>query len=195
MFYDNINIINNPNKIDILVNKQNKLPEDYIPIDLEPINSDYTIGMQYLRHEAKINFEEMCKKAKNDGYYIKAVSSFRSSDYQEKLYNNYCIEKGIEYADMCSARKGHSEHQTGLAVDIADNFDDYNEFANTKEFNWIKDNAFKYGFILRYPKFKTDITGFKYEPWHFRYIGIDIANYIYNNNIALEEYYEKKLND
>lgn len=188
MFYDNIKIINNPNRIDILVNKNNKLPDNHIPNDLEPINSKYSIGMQYLRHEAKINFEQMCEKAHLEGIKIFAASTYRSSDYQDKLYNNYCLEKGIEYADACSARKGHSEHQTGLAVDIADSLGEYNNFGNNREFNWIKDNAFKYGFILRYPKFKTDITGFKYEPWHFRYIGKDIANYIYNNDITLEEY-------
>ena len=90
---------------------------------------------------------------------------------------------------MCSARKGHSEHQTGLAVDVSDIFGEYDDFANTKEFEWMMDNAYKYGFILRYPKYKTDITGFKYEPWHYRYIGIDMAKYLYNNNLTLEEYY------
>ena len=120
-----------------------------------------------------------------------AVSTFRSSDYQDKLYNNYCLEKGIEYADMCSAKKEHSEHQTGLAVDVSDKNGDYDNFINTKEFEWMKNNAYKYGFILRYPKYKTDITGYMYEPWHYRYVGINIARYIYENNITLEEY--KKL--
>ena len=188
MFYENIKLINNPDKIDVLVNKLNKLPHNYLPNDLEPISSKYSIGMQYLRHEAKYNFEKMCEKANVEGFKIYAVSTYRSSDYQDKLYNNYCLEKGVEYADMCSARMDHSEHQTGLAIDIADSLGEYNDFGNTKEFNWVKDNAYKYGFILRYPKFKTDITGFKYEPWHYRYIGREKAYYIYNNNITLEEY-------
>ena len=188
MFYDNIKIINNLDDIDILVNKNNKLPNNYVPSDLEPISSNYTIGMQYLRSETKNYFEKMCQNAKNDGYDIKAISTFRSSDYQDKLYNNYCLDKGIEYADMCSARMGHSEHQTGLAVDVADKLGNYNEFADTKEFEWLKDNSYKYGFILRYPKYKSDITGFKYEPWHYRYVGINIAKYIYENNITFEEY-------
>ena len=188
MFYENIKLITNPDKIDVLVNKFNKLPHNYLPKDLEPINSKYSIGMQYLRKIAKINFEKMCEKALLEDIKIFAVSTFRSSDYQEKLYNNYCLDKGVEYANMCSARMDHSEHQTGLAVDIADSLGEYNDFGNTKEFNWVKDNAYKYGFILRYPKYKTDITGFKYEPWHYRYIGREKAYYIYSNNITLEEY-------
>ena len=190
MFYNNINIINNPNDINVLVNKNNKLSDNYVPNDLQPINSSYTIGMQYLRDEAKYYFEKMCATAILDGYNIKAVSTFRSSDYQDKLYNNYCLEKGIEYADMCSARKGHSEHQTVLAIDVSDKSGDYDNFLNTKEFEWMKNNSYKYGYILRYPKYKTDITGFKYEPWHYRYVGIKIAKYIYDNNIAFEEYKE-----
>ena len=102
--------------------------------------------------------------------------------------NNYVKEKGVHYADMASARAGHSEHQTGLAVDIADLSLDYDNFESTKEFNWIKKNAHKYGFILRYPKAKFHITGFKYEPWHYRYVGVNIATYIYQNNLTLEEY-------
>ena len=191
MSYEDIKIINEPNIIDVLVNKQNKLTDNYIPNDLLPINSKFAIGMQYLRYEAKEYFEKMCSQAKIDGYDIMAVSTFRSSDYQDKLYNNYCLEKGIEYADMCSAKKEHSEHQTGLAVDVSDKNGDYYNFINTKEFEWMKNNAYKYGFILRYPKYKTDITGYMYEPWHYRYVGINIARYIYENNITLEEY--KKL--
>ena len=95
---------------------------------------------------------------------------------------------------MCSAKAGHSEHQTGLAVDISDISLNYDNFGNTKEFNWIKDNAHKFGFILRYPNNKTHITGFKYEPWHYRYIGISIATYIYENNITLEEYKKLEFN-
>ena len=191
MSYEDIKIINEPNIIDVLVNKQNKLTDNYIPNDLLPINSKFAIGMQYLRYEDKEYFEKMCSQAKIDGYDIMAVSTFRSSDYQDKLYNNYCLEKGIEYADMCSAKKEHSEHQTGLAVDVSDKNGDYDNFINTKEFEWMKNNAYKYGFILRYPKYKTDITGYMYEPWHYRYVGINIARYIYENNITLEEY--KKL--
>ncbi len=186
--FNKIKIIKDPHKIDVLVNKLNKLPDNYIPKDLLPINSNNTINMQYLRKEAKYHFEKMCEKAKVKGYTILAVSSFRTSDYQEKLYNNYCLEKGIEYANMCSAKKNHSEHQTGLAVDVSDIKGEYNNFENTKEFVWMKNNSYKYGFILRYPKYKTDITGYKFEPWHYRYVGTYLAKKLYKNNLTLEEY-------
>lgn len=173
---------------DFLVNKNNKLPSNYIPSDLEPINESYSLKDKYLRHEAKIAFEKMAKQAKKEGYNVIAVSTYRDYNYQEKLYNNYVKNKGFYYADMASARAGHSEHQTGLAVDVADISYDYDNFENTKEFKWMKKNCYKYGFILRYPKAQFHITGFKYEPWHYRYVGKDTAFYLYKKNITLEEY-------
>ena len=186
-FYSDIKYTNTYN-YDFLVNKNFKLDENYIPIDLEKISLEYSCKDKYLRKLAKEYFEKMAKQAKLEGFNIIAVSTYRSYEYQKKLYNNYVKDKGFYYADMASARPGHSEHQTGLAVDIADLSLDYDNFENTKEFNWIKNNAHKYGFIMRYPKAKFHITGFKYEPWHYRYVGIDIATYIYENNLTLEEY-------
>jgi len=187
-FYKDINTIYNPTSYDFLVNKNNKLTNDYIPHDLEVININYACKDKYLRHEAKVNFEKLAKQAKEEGFNIIAVSTYRSYEYQEKLYNTYVLDKGIYYADMASARAGHSEHQTGLAVDVADLSLDYDNFESTKEFTWMKNNAHKYGFILRYPKASFHITGFKYEPWHYRYVGIKIATYMYKNNLTLEEY-------
>ena len=187
-FYKDINTIYYPTTYDFLVNKNNRLTEDYIPNDLEKINLEYACEDKYLRKEARIAFENMAKKAKIDGYNIIAVSTYRDYEYQKNLYNNYKKNKGEYYADLASARAGHSEHQTGLAVDVADLSLDYDNFENTKEFEWMINNSYKYGFILRYPKAKFNITGFKYEPWHYRYVGIDIATYIFNNNITLEEY-------
>lgn len=187
-FYKDINTIYKPTSYDFLINKNNKLTNDYIPEDLEIIDVKYSCKDKYLRKEARINFEKMAKDAKKKGFNIVAVSTYRSYEYQEKLYNNYVVDKGLYYADMASARAGHSEHQTGLAVDIANESLDYDNFESTKEFYWMKKNAYKYGFILRYPKGKFHITGFKYEPWHYRYVGIDIATYIYNNSLTLEEY-------
>ena len=187
-FYNDINTIYNPTVNDVLVNKNNKLDNDYIPSDLEIIDVNYSCENKYLKHEARINFEKLAKQAKKEGYNIIAISTYRSYEYQEKLYNNYVLDKGVYYADMASARAGHSEHQTGLAVDVANSNLDYDNFEDTKEFNWMKNNAHKFGFILRYPKASFHITGFKYEPWHYRYVGIDIATYIYKNNLTLEEY-------
>ena len=187
-FYNNINNIYNPTTYDFLINKNNKLTKDYIPNDLELINIKYSCIDKYLRKEAKINFEKLAKDAKKEGLNIIAVSAYRSYEYQEKLYNNYVNDKGFYYADMASARPGHSEHQTGLAIDVSDLSLDYDNFEKTKEFNWIRNNAHKYGFVLRYPKANFHITGFKYEPWHYRYVGVNIATYIYRNNITLEEF-------
>ena len=191
-FYKDVNTLYNPTSYNFLVNKNNKLTSDYIPEDLDIIDVKYSCKDKYLRKEARINFEKMAKDAKEKGFNIVAVSTYRSYEYQEKLYNNYVVDKGLYYADMASARAGHSEHQTGLALDIANESLDYDNFESTKEFDWMKKNAYKYGFILRYPKGKFHITGFKYEPWHYRYVGIDIATYIYNNSLTLEEY--KSLN-
>ena len=187
-FYKNINTLYEPTSYDVLVNKNNKLEKNYIPNDLELLDIKYSCKDKYLRKEAKKHFEEMAKNALKKGFNIIAVSTYRSYNYQENLYNNYIKEKGYNYANLASARPGHSEHQTGLAVDVANETLDYDNFENTKEFNWMINNSYKYGFILRYPKAKFHITGFKYEPWHYRYVGINIATYIYKNNITLEEY-------
>jgi len=182
-------LVNNPDDYLVLVNKHNKLSSTYIPSDLELINELYSDSKQYLRKKARSAFESMTNDAKKIGLNIIAVSTYRSYDYQDKLFNNYVKELGLDYASMCSAQAGYSEHQLGLAVDIANNTLDYDNFDKTKEFNWVKDNAYKYGFILRYPIDKVDITGYKYEPWHYRYIdSTNLAKYLYDNNLTLEEY-------
>ena len=182
-------LIQKPYKYDVLVNKKNKLPDNYVPADLNLISKEYSDSKQHLRNIAQINFEKMAKDIEKEGLKIIAVSTYRDSEYQDKLFNNYVQEKGLEYASMCSAKKGFSEHQTGLAVDIANSNLDYDNFDKSEEFKWVKNHAHKYGFILRYPKDKVNITGYKYEPWHYRYVG-DIAPYIYLNNLTLEEYKE-----
>jgi len=190
-FYKNIKEVQEPNDLIVLVNKNNILPEDYVPSDLRLINNRYAYDNKYLREEAAINFENLSADASILGYRIIATSTFRDYDYQGKLFNEYVNEKGIDYALLCSAKPGHSEHQTGLAVDVEGSNKDYNEFEKSIEFNWMQENAFRYGFILRYPKGKEHITGFKYEPWHYRYVGITHATNIYNNNLTLEEYKDK----
>ena len=121
------------------------------------------------------------------------MSSYRSYDYQVNLYNNYVKSDGKDAADTYSARPGFSEHQTGLAVDIYNKELPYTSFEETKEFEWMQKNAYKYGFILRFPKDKVNITGYQYEAWHYRYVGKKAAKYIHDHNITLEEYYIKKV--
>ncbi len=193
-YYKNIKTITEPDIYLVLVNKEYKLPENYVPSKLELISNEFANENKYLREEAKIAFETLSKDAKNLGYRVVAVSTYRDYEYQDKLYNMYVQEKGIDYADKCSARPGHSEHQTGLAVDVEGSNRDYDEFENSEEFVWMKENAYKYGFILRYPKGKEKITGFKYEPWHYRYVGLDVAKTIHDEKLTLEEYYDKYIN-
>ena len=171
----------------ILVNKFYHLKEDYMPSDLVSLGGQYNRGANSrMRKDAAEAFMKMVDAAKLDNIILYNMSAFRSYDYQENLYNRYIKRDGKEAADKYSARPGYSEHQTGLCSDlnvIDDSFD------GTDEANWLRDNAYKYGFILRFPKGKEDITGYKYEAWHYRYVGVEAAKIIYEDDITLEEYY------
>ena len=137
--------IENPDDILVLVNKYNHLPSEYVPSDLELISLDYSNSGKLLRHEAKVAFEKLSLEASKLGYRIIVVSAYRSYEYQSKLYNQYVIDKGSEYASMCSAKPGHSEHQTGLSLDVEGSNHDYDNFQDTIDFLWMKDNAHKFG--------------------------------------------------
>jgi len=187
-FYKDIKFVDNPNNILVLVNKNNQLKQGFVPNNLESISLKYSNSDKYLKKEAKIAFENLSDEASKSGYRIVAVSAYRDYNYQMELFNYYVEEKGLDYALNCSAKPGHSEHQTGLAVDVEGSNKSYDDFEASPEFEWMKNNAHKYGFILRYPKGKEHITGFKYEPWHYRYVGVNIATYLYQNNLTLEEY-------
>lgn len=154
----------------LIVNKKIGLPRDYNP----GINKKLMIAYYLMK---------LC--ALKDGVKLKIISGFRSYDYQEKIYNIYVKEFGEEKTNTFSAKPGHSEHQTGLAIDICDDSD---KFIGTKEDKWLQKNAYKFGFIIRYPKGKEEITGYKYEPWHLRYVGIKHAKIIFTRGLALEEY-------
>ena len=188
-FYDNPKTIENPDDLLVLVNKYNKLPDDYIPKDLEKIDSKYTVSEMYLNKRAKEPFEEMCTDAKSVNMIIKAVSTYRTKDYQSKLYNDYVKTNGLKYAEDFSARPRHSEHETGLAIDVRGGLSSYTLFENTEEYKWVKQNAHNYGFIIRYQENKEEITGYHYESWHLRYVGKEVATYIYENDITFDEYY------
>ena len=133
------------------------------------------------------NYNNMKNDAANEGINLRIISGFRSYNTQKTLYNNYVARDGQAEADRYSARAGHSEHQTGLAADINSL---EQSWENTKEGKWLNDNCYKYGFIIRYPKGKEGVTGYMFEPWHIRYVGVDIATILYNNGnwITLEEY-------
>lgn len=174
-------------KIDVLVNKYHKLSSTFEPNDLEEINKDYSMGKQRLRKEAKEKFEEMCLDALKENIKIYAGSTYRSFSYQEGLYNRYVKQDGFDKAETYSARAGYSEHQLGLAVDIANgkwNFLSEDDI----EYSYLIDNSYKYGFILRYPRGKEYVTGYMFEDWHFRYLGVDLATKVHNSNLTYDEY-------
>jgi len=192
-YYINTKPSENLNTNLILVNKYNYVTEDYIPENLEPISTNYARSGMQLVSEAKEAFETLSEEAKKEGMTVLAMSSYRSYEYQVNLYNNYVASDGKEAADTYSARAGYSEHQTGLAVDVYNGDLPYTSFEETEEFNWMQENAYKYGFILRFPEDKVTITGYQYESWHYRYVGIKEATYIHEHNLTLEEYYVKKV--
>ena len=177
----------------ILVNKYNYLTEDYVPENLQTVDKKYSSKTLQLVDYAKEAFEELSEAASKENYTFLAMSSYRSYQYQYNLYNRYVNTDGIEAADTYSARPGYSEHQTGLAVDVYNGKEDFTNFEKTKEYNWMQDNAYKFGFILRFPKDKVLETGYQYESWHYRYVGKEIAKYIHDNNLCFEEYYATHL--
>lgn len=184
----------------VLVNKDNPLELDYVPKNMYVVDNNENNFHHYLdanikpmlRIEVKEHIESLLKAAREAGYYIIVDSAYRSSSYQQRLLDNLVKEKGLE-AYQLIALPGCSEHQTGLAVDFAYFYNGvYNDnvLETDKEAIWLKENAWKYGFILRYPKGKENITGYSFEPWHYRYVG-SIAKTLYEENITLEEYYKK----
>ena len=166
----------------IICNKYHKLKNNYVP-DLVSLTG---YGGGQMERVAAKHFKEMCTAAKKEGIKIYNVSGYRSYNTQKSLYSSYVNRDGKKKADTYSARAGTSEHQTGLATDV--NMVS-TSFENTLAFKWLSKNAYKYGFILRYPKGKEFITGYMYEPWHYRYVGKDVAKVIYEKNITYEEYY------
>lgn len=177
----------------ILVNKYNYLTEDYVPENLQTVDKKYSSKTLQLVDYAKEAFEELSEAASKENYTVLAMSSYRSYQYQYNLYNRYVSTDGVKAADTYSARPGYSEHQTGLAVDVYNGKEDFTNFEKTKEYNWMQDNAYKFGFILRFPKDKVLETGYQYESWHYRYVGKEIAKYIHDNNLCFEEYYATHL--
>lgn len=193
--YKDIFKAKNLNKEIILVNKYYYLEKDYVPDNLKLISNQYSSKEINLVSYAKEAFENLSKAAKKENLNVIAMSGYRSYNYQVNLYNKYVKEDGAEAADTYSGRPGHSEHQTGLAVDVYNKKTLYTNFEQTKEFIWMQNHAHEYGFILRFPKGKENETGYEYESWHYRYVGLEIAKYIHDNKITLEEYYATKIKD
>lgn len=188
-YYSSDNLISNEDasKIDVLVNKYHKLDENYEPSDLTIIDSKYASGTQKLRKEAQIKFEEMASDMAKENLKIYAGSTYRSYTYQKGLYDRYVKKDGFAAAETYSARSGYSEHQLGLAVDIVNGKWDYLS-ENDKEYDYLVRNSYKYGFILRYPRGSEYITGYMFEDWHFRYLGVELATKVFNSGLTYDEY-------
>lgn len=194
---DGKSVIQNPLNILALVNKEYALPDYYEPEDLIRPNVPFSFGdldieKSYLRKEAAAHLELMFEAADKEGIEIFAVSGYRSYKRQTNVFDAKANQVGQAAAATVVAVPGFSEHQTGLAMDISSknvNLELIKKFGETEEGKWLAKNAHKFGFILRYPEGKEEITGYQYEPWHFRYVGVYAATVIYENDLTLEEYF------
>jgi D-alanyl-D-alanine carboxypeptidase len=191
-------VVSKPADIAVLVNKTYKLPDNYKPDDLVEPNIPFIFKEQsekrLMRKEAAGALEKLVAAAKKDGIYLAGVSGYRSQSTQKSLFDNYAKKDGEAAALLYSAPPGHSEHQTGLAMDVSGSDGKCAAsdcFAGTKEAKWLADHADEHGFIIRFPKGKEAITGYQYEPWHLRYVGTKIAKDIADSGLTLEEYIEK----
>lgn len=194
-FYTNIKEIAAPDDLLVLVNKYNKLQEDYTPSDLTTFNNSYTItsSKRQMRKTAYDSMVKMIDDIRKENMDLWINSAYRTKDTQNYLFTNSTNNNGLEHALKYSAKPRHSEHETGLAADISSVKGMLDGFEKYDEYEWLTNNAYKYGFIERYPKGKENITGYSYEPWHYRYVGIEAATKIKEENITFEEYCVKYL--
>ena len=171
----------------LIANKTYALPQDFIPTNPDqPVNADRSSTC--LDKTLMSAWKIMLKDATAKGLIIYISSGYRSYNYQVNVYNRYVQSDGAAKADTYSSRPGNSEHQTGLCFDL-NTIED--SFQYTNEGKWINDNCYKYGFCIRFPKGKDSATGYQYESWHLRYVGVDLATKLYNNGdwLSLEEYF------
>ena len=180
-WYTNTLETNIEDGIKMLVNKYHYLNESYAPDDIVPIKNWYAYDNHKIKEEVYDQYVKMWNKANEEDLVLIVNSSYRTLEDQQNMYDN----SNDDYA----SRPGFSEHQTGLALDIITYNILGNEFENTKEFKWLEKNAHKFGFILRYPKDKTYLTGYAYESWHYRYLGIELATKVYESKLTYDEYY------
>ena len=188
--------IDDPLSIWVVVNRERPLDRNFEPTDLVnpavPVNTAKTKEELSMRKVPAKALEDMFAAAKVVGYDLLLGSGFRDYDLQSFYYNNYVSVYGQAEADKWSAKPGTSEHQTGLVADVAPStMNCYLEtcFGSTPEGKWVAVNAHKYGFIIRYQEGKSDITGYQYEPWHIRYVGVELATELFNNGKTLEEHF------
>nr|WP_318540544.1 D-alanyl-D-alanine carboxypeptidase family protein [Terribacillus saccharophilus] len=189
--------VDNPDSIEVVVNKTRKFPDGWEPKDLVepdvPFYFSEHLEKRKMRKEAAEALEELFAASQKDGMELVAASGYRSEERQKEIYENNVATQGQEETDKVSSRPGRSEHQTGLAIDLtsAEMALALEEtFIDTDEGKWLAEHAHEYGYIIRYPEGKSDITGYSYEPWHIRYVGKDLAKQIYEEDTTLEEHFQ-----
>ena len=194
--YGKIGYVKDADSIYVLSNKLNHLPEDYVPSDLIEPEIDFyfseALEKRQLRSEAATHMEDLFAAAKESGYNLLGASGYRSYSTQKAIYERNVANRGVKATDEISSRPGHSEHQTGLALDVtlaSLDFHLVDALGELDEGIWLKDNAHRFGFIIRYPKEDVSITGYNYEPWHLRYIGEDVATFLHEHELTVEELY------
>lgn len=195
-YIDGNGIITDYLQVDSVVNKVRSLPRDYVPVDLVKLQVPTVLPnpeINQLRKPASDALTALFEEAKSAGHTLRARSGYRSYATQDGLYRSNVAKNGQAYADKYSAKPGHSEHQTGLAMDITAssvNNQLSDSFGDTAEGLWVAENAHRFGFIIRYPKGKESITGYNYEPWHLRFVGVDLATSIFQSTLTMEEYFD-----
>ncbi|MGO4273939.1 D-alanyl-D-alanine carboxypeptidase family protein [Paenibacillus sp. TAF58] len=191
-----IQAVSKPESMTVLVNKQNSLPSSYEPTDLVYPDIPFTFAekneKRKMRETAASAIEKLFAGADKDGIHLAGVSAYRSYATQKSIFQRYVLKDGEEKAKTYSAVPGTSEHETGLAIDVTGSdgkcaAEDC--FGGTKEAKWLETHVAEYGFIIRYPKGKTTITGYQYEPWHIRYVGINVAKELVSKSLTMEEFY------
>ncbi len=189
-FYENYELTDTSKDTLMIVNKHYKIEDNYKPDNLVTVDAEHGYPNK-IRADVYEEFKKMYEEAKKDNVKIFIASPYRSYSDQNVLYTYYVNTDGKKNADTYSARPGFSEHHTGLAMDLIPEYGlDLDTFENSDGFKWMQENAYKFGFILRYPKDKEYITGYIYEPWHYRYVGTSTATTIKNEGLTFEEYYE-----
>lgn len=180
--------VENPDDILVLVNKYHYLPDGYAPDDLVYLDGYYGNQVQ-VREIIKEPFLELQQAASEEaGINFMPTTAYRNYSFQQTLYNNYVASDGVDAADTYSARPGYSEHQTGLSIDLKNTAISTSTRLTDSDYEWLSNNAYRWGFIIRFPENKTYITGYQFENWHIRYVGIEAAKIIYEEDLTLEEY-------
>ncbi len=181
-FPEGVSIVNDPEDLTVCINKLNFLPDGWSPSDLVTVEGSFQ-----LRSEAAEAYTTMVAAANADGIEVILVSAYRTQSYQTGLYNNY-YAKDPENAPTYSAYPRSSEHELGLAVDVSYDYSLHSDLDDYPLGIWMIEHAYEYGWIMSYPEDKTDITGYIFEPWHWRYVGVELATYLWGNDLTLEEY-------